>query len=308
MVAALMTGSDLAKFLTGFTSLLVLESSPQEGSLGEDEIEESLGVIRRLAAQALHEGFEQSPEGAVLLYEFAVGCLQRLDALTILDIPGAQALDLRILALSSGHEAGEPGVEALGLRLLLQLVALLAVRPELPEEVDRIADRGDDRASAEGVGDAGYCVHASPPSDAVDSAKRAMVADETLPPARKPDRAGRDEQSPGPTAGGGGQRLLPGEHGVGQQAGAHEHDAGDLDIVAALEFPGEHEHGARTDEDAPPHGGHEAEAFVAHRGEGQDPRGNARREDVHQYRQELVRHGHAVRVRRRGYGAHAPNS
>src|SRR5699024_3079225 len=86
MTAAETTGSLRRRpcdFLMTFTSLLGVMPS-EGGELGEDEIQEGVGVLRRLAPEALHQGAEEGAEGPVLLGELAVGDLESADALAVL--------------------------------------------------------------------------------------------------------------------------------------------------------------------------------------------------------------------------------
>src|SRR5690606_2097458 len=144
MVAALMTGSDLAKFVTVFTSLLAV-GVPEEGGLGEDEVEEGVGAVRRLAPQALDDSADEGAEGAVLIRELAVGRLERRDAPTVLDTALVQAGDLYVLTLGGGHEAGEARVKALGLSRRLAVLEVLALGvggPDRATSEDQDSDSG----------------------------------------------------------------------------------------------------------------------------------------------------------------------
>src|SRR5690606_12987995 len=171
MTAAETTGSFLTRFLT-FTSLLAM-GVPEEGGLGEDEIEEGVGTVGRLAPKTLDDRADTAAEGAVLLRELAIGLLERLDAPAVFGSltgqgcdPCVLAGDLGVLSLCCGDQAREAGIEALRLRLLLEILALLAVRPEAPEDHEGVADAGEDRAAAEGLGDWGDEVrHYSPPAN-----------------------------------------------------------------------------------------------------------------------------------------------
>src|SRR5690606_38317347 len=117
-------------------------------------------------------------------------------------------------------QAREAGIEALRLRLLLEILALLAVRPEAPEDHEGVADAGEDRAAAEGLGDWGDEVrHYSPPANPVNALERPVILEQLE---RSVEQEGGEEgdhqQCAGARAGAHGDRLIPGEERIDRHA------------------------------------------------------------------------------------------